>query len=30
MSFLELSKLVVWSGGFEVKLADGNCGGPGS
>ena len=25
-----LGKLVVWSSCFEVKLADGNCGGPGS
>ena len=30
MSLPELSDPVVWSSGFEVKLADGKCGGPGS
>ena len=30
MSFPEMNDLVVWSSGFEVKRADGKCGGSGS
>ena len=28
-SLLELSDLVAWSGGFDVRSADGKCGGSG-